>query len=138
MLRVVFDTNVVVSALLFTNGRLAWLRESWASRQSVPIISKETIGEVLRVLAYPRFQLDRQQVDALLADYLPFAEAAQRGAGEHGVLCRDANDQMLLDLAFNAGADVLVTGDNDLLALAERFAVVIEPPHAFHERCLAK
>jgi predicted nucleic acid-binding protein len=54
--RAVFDTNVVVSALVF-GRRLAWLRQAWASGQVVPLLCRPTAEELLRVLAYPKFRL---------------------------------------------------------------------------------
>ncbi|MEO6623401.1 MAG: PIN domain-containing protein, partial [Nitrospirales bacterium] len=59
-LRVVLDTNVVVSALLFRSGRLAWLREAWTSGRVVPVLGRETLAELMRVLAYPQFGLDAE------------------------------------------------------------------------------
>jgi hypothetical protein len=55
-LRAVFDTNIVVSALVF-GGRLSWLRTAWAARSVVPVICRGTIFELVRVLAYPKFRL---------------------------------------------------------------------------------
>jgi len=54
--RAVFDTNVVVSALVF-GGCLAWLRDAWASGTVVPIVCREIVSEFLRVLTYPMFRL---------------------------------------------------------------------------------
>ncbi len=49
-LRVVFDTTTVVSALLFANGRLAWLRRHWREGECVPLLSAATAAELTRVL----------------------------------------------------------------------------------------
>jgi predicted nucleic acid-binding protein len=54
--RVVFDTNTVLSALLFGRGRLAWLRQVWRQGMVVPIVSAATRAEIERVLAYPKFR----------------------------------------------------------------------------------
>jgi uncharacterized protein len=132
-LRVVFDTNVVVSALLFASGRLSWLRLAWRQRRAVPLVSRETTAELLRVLAYPKFRLTAAEQEFLLADYLPFAEAATPRAARLPA-CRDAADLPFLALAAGAGADVLVTGDDDLLALAGRFRIPIETPEVFRQR----
>jgi uncharacterized protein len=132
-LRVVFDTNVVVSALLFSAGRLAWLRQVWRRRAAVPLVSRQTTEELLRVLAYPKFRLSPEEQEFLLADYLPFAEAATPRALRLPT-CRDAADLPFLALAAGAGADVLVTGDDDLLALAGKFRVPIETPEVFRQR----
>lgn len=74
-MRAVFDTNVVTSALVFSR-RLSWLRRAWASGAVIPVVWRETAGELLRVLSYPKFRLDAMEREILLADYLPFAEIA--------------------------------------------------------------
>ena len=50
----VLDTNVLVSALLFEAGRLAWLRHGWQSNCFTPVLAEPTTRELLRVLAYPK------------------------------------------------------------------------------------
>ncbi len=72
--RVVLDTNCLISALLFSTGRLAWLREGWQAGRFIPLVSRDTIGELIRVLAYPKFRLDAREQETLLADFLPFAD----------------------------------------------------------------
>jgi predicted nucleic acid-binding protein len=74
---VVFDTNTVLSALLFANGRLAWLREHWRVGDCVPLLSRETAAELSRVLAYPKFQLSANDRHELMADFLPYCEVVE-------------------------------------------------------------
>ncbi len=69
-MRVVFDTNTVISALLFGHGQLNWLRDHWRSDDVVALVSRPTVDELIRVLAYPKFNLDKVEIEALLADYL--------------------------------------------------------------------
>ena len=52
--RVALDTHCVVSALLFSRGRLAWLRRAWQSGRVVPLVSRGTAAELIRVLVYPK------------------------------------------------------------------------------------
>ena len=66
--RVVVDTNVVVSALVFRAGRVSWLRSAWSSGAVIPVVSESTVTELLRVLAYPKFGLSEDDIDELLAD----------------------------------------------------------------------
>ncbi|MCT0207764.1 putative toxin-antitoxin system toxin component, PIN family [Synechococcus sp. CS-1332] len=116
-IRVVLDTTVLVSALLFENGRLAWLRRTWQSAAITPVLSESSARELIRVLAYPKFRLTRPDIDRLLADVLPWCEthAGPIKAGQLQV--RDLKDQVFLDLALAAGVPVLVSGDGDLLNL---------------------
>ena len=131
--RVVFDTNVVVSALLFPAGRLAWLRTHWREGGAVPLVSPVTVRELMRVLGYPRFRLSEQYRMEALALYLPCCESLDP-ADKCPVVCRDANDQHLLDLAQSGKASVLVTGDDDLLALSGQTAFLIETPEEYRRR----
>ena len=125
-MRAVFDTNVVLSALVF--GRhLFWLRRAWAGGTGTPIVCRETATELLRVLAHPKFRLDGEDRDALLAEYLPFAEAAQLPdpRPELPLACRDRDDAVFLHLARASGAEFLVSGDNDLTVLASAYPVIL-------------
>ena len=116
-MRVVFDTNTVVSALLFGHGQLSWLRDHWRSDNVAALVSRPTVDELIRVLAYPKFDLDKIEIEALLADYLPFTEAVAVSPRTQSPQCRDIDDQMFVDLAIQGRADVLVTGDQALLAM---------------------
>jgi len=130
--RVVLDTNVVVSALLFRDGRLAWLREAWEARQFVPLVSAETIAELARVLGYPKFKLTDDEAKNLLAAYMEHAEAV--GEVRRSVRvprCRDEDDRAFLRLAYAARADVRVTGDEELLAVAAASRIPLLAPEAF-------
>jgi putative PIN family toxin of toxin-antitoxin system len=134
-LRVVFDTNTVISALLFSEGRLAWLRTVWRQGTIIPLISKATTEEIVRVLAYPKFHLDAAEQEELLGDFLPFAEIIEAvlPTGEIPI-CRDKHDQIFLKLAVAGEADALVTGDADLLELAEQSPIPIMTPADLHRR----
>ena len=55
--RVVLDTNCLVSALISSRGKFAWLREAWQTKRLIPLASRDTVSELLRVLAYPKFKL---------------------------------------------------------------------------------
>jgi uncharacterized protein len=131
--RVVFDTTTVVSGLLFSTGRLAWLRRHWRDGECSPLVSHETAAELTRVLQYPKFGLSPDDARELQADYLPYCEVIER-VRVCPYLCRDANDQPFLDLAHSGKADVLVSGDRDLLALAGKTVFAIETPANYRYR----
>jgi putative PIN family toxin of toxin-antitoxin system len=122
MHRVVLDTNIVLSALLFTSGRLAWIRRSWQGQQLQPLVCRETVNELLRVLAYPKFKLTADEQKELLADFLPYADVVELPKPWPDLpTCRDEKDQVFLVLAQAGHADMLVTGDADLLAMRDVF-----------------
>ena len=73
--RTVLDTNVLLSALLFPTGMVRWLRDAWRSAAILPLASRDTVSELVRVLCYPKFRLTDGEREDLLADYLPFCES---------------------------------------------------------------
>ena len=139
-LRVVLDTNVLVSALLFRRGRLNWIRYAWknppAGRKLTPLLGPATTRELIRVLAYPKFQLSQGEVSLLLAEILPFAETVPIDPPiRSGMLeLRDAADRIFLDLAIDSAADALVSGDADVLVLAGKLeGLAILSPGEFED-----
>jgi uncharacterized protein len=120
--RVVLDTNLVLSALVFTQGRLTALRHAWQSARCRPLVCQTTAAELLRVLAYPKFKLTADEQQELLADYLPYCTTVPMPAKPPKTpACRDPHDVPFLQLAVAGKADYLVTGDQDLLSLAAKF-----------------
>ena len=117
--RVVFDTNVILSALVF-GGSTRRLRELWQAGACTPLVSKATASELVRVLPYPKFRLTLAEREDLLADYVPYAEVVVLPERlPRTPACRDPHDQPFLQLAA-AGKATLVSGDRDLLVLAGR------------------
>jgi len=122
----VLDTNIVFSALLFTSGRLAWIRHAWQQGTLKPLVCAQTVAELLRVLGYPKFKLTPPEREDLLADFLPYTESVSLPASEPDLpRCRDPKEQMFLVLAHAAIADALVSGDGDLLSMQGQTAFPI-------------
>jgi putative PIN family toxin of toxin-antitoxin system len=134
--RVVFDTTTVLSALLFQNGRLAWLRQHWREEVCLPLVSRATAAELTKVLAYSKFRLSVEDRRELLAEYLPYCRIVEANR-RCPVVCRDAKDQPLLDLAQSSKADVLVSGDRDLLVLAGKTSFFIVSPEEYRREQLS-
>ena len=130
--RVVLDTNVVLSALVFAGGRLAGLRHAWQEKRFEPLASVATAEELARAIAYRRFALSPADQRELLADYLGYCAVVAIPAKPPKVpTCRDPADVPFLHLAVTGRADYLVTGDKDLLAIAPKFECPIITPHEF-------
>ena len=125
-MRVVFDTNTIVSALLF-RGVASWLVGHWQSGEVTLMVSRETARELLRVLAYPKFGLSPAQAEAVATRYLRHAERVECAGEDTSLpLCRDPNDQMFIRLALTGRADLLASGDKDLPSLRGTTPFVIE------------
>lgn len=134
--RVVLDTNVVVSALIFSRGPTSRLRTAWQADRFVPLASATTAQELLRVLAYPKFNLAATVQHDLLADFLPWVEVVEMPDPLPSVpRCRDPFDLPFLHLAIAGRASALVSGDRDLLVLARspRLCPVLTPDAFCHQ-----
>ena len=104
--------------------------------QFKPLTDRPCADELIRTLSYPKFQLGQGDIQALLPDYLPYAEAVDT-KDDQGVelpVCRDPDDQKFLVLAELGRADALVTGDKALLDLAGTTRFVIERPRDLLDR----
>ena len=127
--RVVLDTNVVLSALVFRSGIAGQVREAWQSGLVLPLASTATVQELVRVLSYPKFGLSPLEQEELLADYLPYVQTVRIPQPPPSVpACRDAFDLGFMHLALVGKAKVLVSGDRDLLAIAAEFERVSACP----------
>jgi len=127
--RVVLDTNIVLSALVFGGGVAAQVRRAWQDGTLLPLASTATVQELVRVLAYPKFRLLQAEQGELLADYLPYTQAVRIPKPPPKVpSCRDLLDEPVMHLAVQGRAQVLLSGDHDLLAIATAFEQVSACP----------
>jgi len=132
-MRVVLDTNTVISALLFT-GTASRLVGLWQSRQIVVLVSKAILEEYLRVLAYPKFALGDHQIKAFIQEeLLPFIETV-RMRKRLAVVRRDPEDNKFLECAVAGRAKYLVTGDQDLRQLETYRRIIILTAGEFLQR----
>lgn len=114
--RVVIDTNVVVSGLLFRRipGEFVTL---WKSGQIRPLCSREIIEECLKVLAYPKFILLESEIDFILTnEILPWFEVITVKAGMPFVKA-DPSDDKFIWCALTGKAKAIISGDDHLSAL---------------------
>jgi putative PIN family toxin of toxin-antitoxin system len=134
-MRVVLDTNVVLSVVVFHDERFAPLVNAWRSRTVTPLVDDASVAELERVLGYPQFTRRCAGRAEALAEYLPFVERVDTAGHGAGLpRCRDPDDQKFLVLAVAGGARSLVTSDALLLGVRRRVPFVIETPKAFLAR----
>ena len=117
--RVVFDTNVLLSLFVFADSRFAPLRDEVACGRWSALTSAPCLAEYRRVLAYPLFALTAERQEAALADYLALAEIVAAAPRSEVALptCQDRDDQKFLELARDGRADWLVSADKLVLKL---------------------
>jgi len=136
--RVVLDTNVLVSGLLkrdSTPGRL--LQAVWDGSLDL-VMSGPLFAELREVLDYPKIRkrLMANAIDSdLFLELLAFFTIQVDPSGIEVPVPRDAADEMVLATFVAAGAEWLVSGDQDLLVLADQFPIL--SPTAFVERFLS-
>ena len=131
--KVVVDTNVVISAMLFggTPGKLISL---WQRRVIKPMASKDIIDEYLRVLTYPRFKLDEEEINFILyREILPYFDIIDAPSGPR-VIAEDPADDKFIHCALAGDAAYIITGDQHLLALKVHHKIKILSPAEFLEK----
>ena len=130
MIRAVLDTNVVVSALLFS-GPPSQLVPAWQSGRLRPVLSAPILDEYIRVLAYPKFKLTSAEIRGLIEEaLLPFIETVRTFPSAIPKL-RDPDDAKFITCAITASVRWLVSGDDDLLSLHRIKSVEIVSVTAF-------
>lgn len=115
-MRVVFDTNVLVSALALPGGRGDEALRRIVEGQDSLVISRPILDELLGVLAR-KFAHDRDalaRVAVFLAELGEFVEPTESLA-----VLADEPDNRILECALASGAQVVVTGDRAMLAHRE-------------------
>ena len=129
-MRVVLDTNVLISALLST-GIASELVPLWQKGTITVLLSREILEEYLRVLAYPKSQLSQGEIKGLIEEeLLPFVQVIKPGIRVH-VVKRDPSDNKFLECAVGGKAKKVISGDKALLAIRHYRGVRIQSPAAF-------
>ncbi len=128
--RYVFDTNVIVSALLTkrSSARVAFDR---ARVLGDILLSLEVIEELHEVLSRPAFNHYLDEEDRLRFLSLLIKEATLVEISEKIQECRDPNDDKFLELAVNGSATFIISGDKDLQILNPFRNIPILSPREF-------
>ncbi|MCL2787240.1 MAG: putative toxin-antitoxin system toxin component, PIN family [Micrococcales bacterium] len=131
LVRVVFDTNVIVSGIAYPASIPGLLLAQWRNGHLDLVTSRHIVDEVARVL--PRLTSAGITADQAreIADHFLFCHFVEPTELDVPDL-RDPADLPILGTLIAGEAQFLVTGDADLLALANRFPILT--PRAFHDR----
>ena len=134
-MRIVLDTNILVSGLMFPDGTPGRVVAAWFDAEFDVVSSREQLTEIGRVLGYPKIRrvlkwdVDRiERFLRLLHGRVEIVEPESTAVDTP----RDPDDAPILGTLVAAEADFLVTGDRDLLSLRDRYP--IETPAEFVRR----
>ncbi|MEJ5208904.1 MAG: putative toxin-antitoxin system toxin component, PIN family [Lysobacteraceae bacterium] len=123
-LRVVLDTNVLVSGLAYPGSVPGRIVAAWREGGLDVVLSRYILDEMVRVLPrLPRVSLSAAEIRDLADSFMFLADVVEP-AGAQDEKLRDPDDQPVLLTLLAGRASYLITGDKDLLALAERHPIV--------------
>jgi putative PIN family toxin of toxin-antitoxin system len=127
--RVCLDTNVLIAAVA-TRGLCADVLRTVLAEHDL-IIGDVIVEEMRRVLA-TKFKVPPDHIEAVEALFAPFP-CLPRPAAPGPATIRDSADRWVFATAVAGNADVLVTGDRDLLAVQSQVSLRIMEPRTFWE-----
>ena len=115
MLRVVLDTNVLISAAI-SNGKSRELLRKGIAKQFSIITSELILNELSTVLRRPKFKTNKDEVDKI-ALTLSLSSEVINVTSKFQAVKEDKKDDMIINTTFDGQADIIVTGDRHLLEL---------------------
>lgn len=123
-LRVVLDTNVLVSGLACPGSVPGRIVAAWRQGGLEVVLSRYILDELVRVLPrLPRVHLTQTEIRDLADSFMFIADVVEPEGAQDATL-RDPADQPVLLTLVASKANYLITGDKDLLALASQYPVV--------------
>ena len=134
-MKVVLDTNVLLSGLMAPEGTPGRILAAWFEARFDVAMSIEQLAEIGRALGYPKIhrklKWDEQRIEQFIRQLYIRTEVADLHSTSVQAP-RDPNDAPILATLVASGADVLVSGDRDLLELRGKHA--IQTPAEFVRR----
>jgi putative PIN family toxin of toxin-antitoxin system len=130
--RFVFDTNVVISALLlrYSAARQAFDRATQKGKFLISLATVEELNDVLQRKGFEKYITEEERMEFLSAFV---RDGVWVEIVERVVACRDPKDDKFLELAVNGKAICIVSGDEDLLVLHPFRGIAIVSPRQFLE-----
>ena len=129
MKRIVLDTNVIISAILF-GGPPRKVFESVLSCKYRAYISRELLDEIESVLSRPKFALSREIIQSIIRELQDLFEPVSPQESLK-VISTDPDDDRVLECAVSSKADYIISGDSDLLKLKKFRKIKILSPAEF-------
>ena len=130
VLKIVIDTNVFISAILF-RGPTSRLVSLWQKNAVSVFMSSEVLKEYAKALGYPKFKLTKSEVRAILEqELLPYVYPVKIKRSLH-IITEDPSDNKFLELAVTGKADFILSGDKHLLDFKNLRGIKIITPAEF-------
>jgi putative PIN family toxin of toxin-antitoxin system len=117
MLRIILDTNVLVSAII-RNGKPRRLMQAGIDDKCCILSSTVILNELSEVLQRPKFKMTRDDVIRIVSALMETVENIHV-MSDLKVVKRDPDDDMMINTALDGKADYIVSGDSDLLELKD-------------------
>lgn len=133
-MRIVCDTNVIVSGLLF-GGHSRDILAAVAKGDVKAYTSPALLHELHDVLSRRKFRLSPEQVAALM-ELVRETFVCVSPVAELSVIADDPDDDRVLEAALAARAAVIVSGDSHLISLASWRSIAVLSPAGFASRYL--
>ena len=133
MIRAVVDTNILVSAVIKPSGRVGPVLQRLRRRECSLLISRATLDEFTQVIFRPHLRKKYGLTDRVLRSTIRLIGLRSElvHPGRRIAISRDPYDDKFLEVAVGGNADVVVSGDEDLLTLTEFEGIPIIPPSRF-------
>ena len=124
VLRVVLDTNVLVSGLAYPGSVPGRIVTAWRQGALEVVLSRYILFVMVSGLrSLPRVRLSSAEIRDLADSFMFLADIVEPPEARDAQLCDEA-DQAVLQTLLVSNANNLITGDKDLLALADRYPIV--------------
>ncbi len=135
MLRVVIDTNILVSALLSKKGSPALVLNAWRERKFLVITSDNAITEVERVLqelaSTGKYIISKEDIESILNLLHKDAILVPGQIDTMGAIPQDPDDEKYLSITLEAEAKEIISGDSHLLDLVSYQNIKIQSASEF-------
>ncbi|HIH39457.1 TPA: putative toxin-antitoxin system toxin component, PIN family [Candidatus Woesearchaeota archaeon] len=116
-MRVVLDTNILVSAAICDGSQAEIIRKAHDGVIKL-VISSEIINELSKVLSRPKFKFSREQIESYVSHLVEAAEIVEPDI-ELNIIKEDPSDDRILECAVFGDVDYIVSGDSHILNLKE-------------------
>jgi putative PIN family toxin of toxin-antitoxin system len=133
-MKVVLDTNVVISGILFSGGSPGKIIDLWIDNRFKVLLSQALIEECLEVISRPKFKrlgspVERQDILIKLIELGSTIFVSPKEPIQ--VIKEDPDDNRILECAAEGGAQYIISGDNHLLMIKEYRKILIVTPSEF-------